>query len=150
MPRKNTPKIRITIVSWEKKEILPTYFYITRTTCIQEYGNADKSTGFFPTSRVRNYNPWMGYSLRLCTLYIHLSHRGVVMKRWKQCPIASPVVFPPEFKDGEAPQTGLGENFRGGGGDLKKSCRAKGMPSPILDDEGVNKYVSSGSSISPV
>lgn len=58
--------------------------------------------------------------------------------------------FPPEFKDGEAPQTGLGENFRGGGGDLKKSCRAKGMPSPILDDEGVNKYVSSGSSISPV
>lgn len=62
----------------------------------------------------------MGYSLRVCTLYPY-TYRIVVTKRWKQCPIASSVVSPragdarAEFKDGEPPQTGLGENFRDGG-----------------------------------
>lgn len=49
-----------------------------------------------------------------------------------------------EFKDGEPPQTGLRENFRNGV--VKKSWRwSKEKVHDVLD-EGVNKYVSSGSS----
>lgn len=58
------------------------------------------------------------------TLSVHLSYRRIVMKRWEQCPIASA-----ELKDGEPPQTGLGENFRGGRGGFEKESDGEGLPS---------------------
>lgn len=88
----------------------------------------------------------MGYSLRLCTLYPY-TYRIVVMKSTIQRRLFFP--FLPRIQRRRASSDRAWRKISVVG-DLKKSCRAKGMPSPTLDDEGVNKYVSSGSSISPV
>lgn len=112
----NTPKITSRDYRSRKKKEIRSPDQRTKHS-IQQWKNADKSRlGFFPSSRGRNYNPWvMGYSLRLCTLYPY-TYRIVVMKSTIQCRRLSFFPLPPpNSKTASLLRQGLEKNFRDGG-----------------------------------